>query len=337
MSDPTVLTIILNFRTPEMTLKALAAAVREMAGIAGGIAVVDNGSDDGSSEVIAAAIAREGWGEGGRVRLIRSARNGGFGAGNNLAMRAGLSDGSRPDFFYILNSDAYPQPGAIRVLLDFMAKNRHVGIAGSAITGLDGAPHLTAFRFPTLAGEFEGAARTGLVTRLLRHSVVPLPRPETASQVGWVAGASAMMRLGMLDEIGLFDERFFLYYEETDLCLRAARAGWQTWYVPESGVLHEGSASTGMRLWRRTPGYWFDSRLYYFTKNHGRLYAAGATLARAAGTALWQVRVVLTRRPLCDPPRFLRDLVIHFARNALRRPSLPAVPARPDFLVEESK
>lgn len=337
MTGPSVLTIILNFRTPELTLKALASAVREMDGIRGEIMVVDNASGDDSCAILSAGIERHGWGADGRVRLLQSARNGGFGAGNNFAIGAGLSDGRQPDFFYILNSDAFPQRGAIHHLLAFMADNRAAGIAGSAIHGMDGAPHQTAFRFPTIAGEFEGAARTGLITRALRHAVIPLPCPRETCAVGWVAGASAMLRRRMLDEIGLFDESFFLYYEETDLCLRAARAGWQTWYVLGSEVLHQGSSSTGMKRWTRTPQYWFDSRLYYFIRNHGRLYALGATLARALGAAIWRLRVALTGKPLLDPPHFLRDLLVHLARNIARPASHRHVPVVPKPLLEEPK
>ncbi len=81
----------------------------------------------------------------------------------------------------------------------------------------------------------------------------------------WLAGASLMMRQDVLDRIGLFDEEFFLYFEETELCLRAARAGWPTDYVVESRVAHVGSASTGMKTWDRIPQFWLDSRLRYFT------------------------------------------------------------------------
>ena len=336
MTDPSVLTIILNFRTPELTLKALDAALREMAGIRGEILVVDNGSGDDSCEVLTRGI--EGLANPPvPVRFKASARNGGFGAGNNFGMHAGLSDGTQPDFYYILNSDAFPQKGAIRNLIAHMQTHRHCGIAGSAIRGVDGEPHQTAFRFPTIAGEFEGAIRTGIFTRLLRNSVVPLPLPDSTIRVDWVAGASALLRRRMLDEIGLFDETFFLYFEETDLCLRAARAGWETWYVRNSEVLHEGSSSTGMKLWKRTPRYWFDSRLHYFTKNHGRAYAAGATLARLTGALLWRTRAILSRRSIGDPPHFLRDLVTHFAGNIRRRPDHVAATPMTKPLVEESK
>lgn len=323
--NPTVLVVVLNYRTPELTLKATRAALRAMDGIRGEIVVVDNESGDDSYAVISQAIVTEGWD---RVSLKSAGRNGGFGAGNNVAMQAGLSDGTKPDFVYILNSDAWPDPGAIRALVDVMQADRKVGIAGSAIRGVDDEPHTTAFRFPSIAGEFEGAVRTGLVTRLLKNRVVPMAIPQVQTRVDWVAGASILFRQTMLDQIGLFDETFFLYFEETDLCLRAARAGWHAVYVPQSEVVHIGSVSTGMKAWRRTPSYWFESRQYYFTKNHGALYAFGATVARVAGAALWRLRVALSSKPLGDPPHFLRDLITHGATSLLRARPKPTSVAR---------
>jgi hypothetical protein len=333
---PTVLTVILNYRTPEMSLRSLDAAYRAMEGIAGEIVVVDNGSDDGSCEVISAGIEARGWAEGTRVRFAASGRNGGFGAGNNFGMGLGLSDGSKPDYVYILNSDAFPEPGAINVLLAHLERTPAAGMAGSYIRGEDDVPHVTAFRFPSMASEFEGAVRTGIVSRLLRRSIVPLPMPETPAAVDWVAGASVLMRQEMLDQIGGFDERFFLYFEETDLCGRAEGAGWQVWYLPQSRVVHVGSVSTGMKGWTRTPGYWFDSRLYYFTKNHGRFYALMATLARVMGAAIWRVRVAISSKELGEPPHFLRDLISHGIASVLRRQS-DGGPGAGDPLREEGK
>lgn len=314
----TVLTVVLNWRTPDMTLRAAAAALAAMEGIEGALAIVDNGSGDGSEEKLRAGTA--GWP---RTRVLQSGRNGGFGAGNNHGIRAGLPGGARPDLIYILNSDAFPEPGAIRALADHLARHPRAGLAGSLILGEDGGTHLTTFRFPSPASEFEGAARLGPVSRLLAHRAVPLPTPDRAGPVDWLAGASLMMRRDMLDAVGLFDEGFFLYFEETDLCLRAARAGWETHFVPESRVTHVGSASTGMKTWARVPDYWFDSRLRYFAKNHGRATAAAATAAHVAGGLLHRARRALAGRRAVDPPGFLRRLLSHDAA-ALARPVSPA-------------
>ena len=309
----TVLTVILNWRTPAMTLQSCEAALRAMEGIAGAITIVDNDSGDGSFETISAEVVARGWDKGAvPVRVIQSGRNGGFGAGNNVGIKAGLPGGARPDYAYILNSDAFPAPDAIRALLAHLEAHPKTGFAGSFIHGTDGAPHRTAFRFPSACGELEGAARFGPISRLLKRHIVAQPIPEVTGRVDWLAGASLMMRQDVLDQIGLFDEVFFLYYEETDLCLRAARAGWPTDYVLESRVAHIGSASTGMKTWARIPRFWLDSRRHYFTKNHGHIYAAVATLAHVAGGVLWRLRLLVQRKDRGDPPHFLRDLIVHY-------------------------
>lgn len=314
MTQPRLLCVLLNYRTAPMTLRAAEAALADLETIGGSeLVIVDNASGDGSFEMLRDAARVRGWTEDGRVRVIASAVNGGFGAGNNVGIRARMSDGAEPDFVYILNSDAFPDPGCVGALLRHMETHPKAGIVGSHVRGEDDVTHCTAFRFPSIAGEFEGAARTGIFSKLLSHAIVPMEIPAVATVLDWTAGASMMLRGEMLREIGAFDETFFLYFEETDLCLRAKRAGWETWYIPESRVVHIGSVSTGMKEWDRMPRYWFDSRRHYFVKNHGRVYAALALVARAAGVAVHRLRVALTGRKAEDPPRFLRDLIAHAA------------------------
>lgn len=325
---PTLLTVVLNWRTPEMTLRAAEAALCAMRGMAGALTIVDNASGDGSFEALSAAVKARGWNAGAvPVRVLQSGHNGGFGAGNNLGIRAGLPDGSRPDYIYILNSDAFPGAGAIRALLEHLEAHPEVGFAGSYIHGEDGTPHRTAFRFPSIASELEGAARLGPISRALRHRIVAQPIPEATGCVDWLAGASLMMRQSVLDRIGLFDERFFLYFEETDLCRRAALAGWRTAYVRESEVAHIGSVSTGMKNRARMPAYWFDSRRHYFVKNHGAGYAFAALLAHVLGGLLWRARLLVQRKDRGDPPYFLRDLIRHAMRRAARESMGPVGPA----------
>lgn len=311
-----VLAIVLNYRTPELTLRAVEAALLEMEGMAGAITVVDNDSGDGSYEALTLAVQERGWS---RVRVLQSGHNGGYGAGNNFGIRHGLPDGSAPDFIYILNSDAFPESGAIRVLAEYLRAHPEVGFAGSRLHGDDGAYHQTAFRFPTVFSEFEGAAATGPISRLLLRYIVPLPEPREAQTVDWMAGASIMIRHRTFEETGGFDERFFLYFEETDLCLRARRAGWSCVYLPQSRVMHIGSVSTGMKTWKRMPPFWFDSRLWYFTKNHGVLYAALATVAYVAGASISGLRRALGSKRVSKPEHFLGDLVSHALRCAWHR------------------
>ncbi|MFN4171556.1 MAG: glycosyltransferase, partial [Pseudorhodobacter sp.] len=161
-----VLTVILNWRTAPMTLRATEAARIAMEGLPGAITIVDNDSGDGSFETLVAEVSARGWDRGETpVRVLQSGRNGGFGAGNNVGIRAGLPGGARPDYVHILNSDAFPEPGAIRALYDRLEAHPGTGFAGSFIKGEDGMPHRTAFRFPSVASEFEAAVRFGPVSR----------------------------------------------------------------------------------------------------------------------------------------------------------------------------
>lgn len=328
-----LLTVLLNWRSAEMTLQAAEAALTALQGIEGALVIVDNDSQDGSFEALSDSVRDRGWDKGPQqVRVLQSGRNGGFGAGNNHGIRAGLPDGSRPDYVYILNSDAFPAQGAIRALLDHLVTHPATGFAGSFIHGTDGTPHRTAFRFPSIASEFEGQVRFGPVSRLLRRFVVAQVIPKATTRVDWLAGASMMMRWRVLEEVGLFDETFFLYFEETDLCRRAARAGWPTDYVVESRVAHIGSASTGMKSWDRIPGFWLDSRLHYFVKTHGAAYATAATLSLLAGGMMWRARLMIQRKDRGDPPHYLRDLAAHDVRalaRSLFRGKMPLIQSRP--------
>ncbi|MGJ8587638.1 MAG: glycosyltransferase family 2 protein [Yoonia sp.] len=307
MADPRILTIVLNYKTAQMTLEAADAARVAMQGLPGEIVIVDNDSQDGSFETMAAHVASAGWDN---TRVIQSGHNGGFGAGNNVGIRAGLSDGSRPDYVYILNSDAFPKPDAIRVLYDHLNATPGTGFAGSFIAGEDGVQHTTTFRFPSIWSELEGSIHFGPVSKLLKSYRVPRELTDTAP-VDWLAGASMMIRQDVLDEIGLFDETFFLYFEETDLCRRAQKAGHQGMFLADSVVTHLGSVSTGMKEWQRVPDYWFDSRWYYFAKNHGRAYAICATILHLTGGSLHWLRCKLTGKRSGAAPHFLRTMAAH--------------------------
>jgi GT2 family glycosyltransferase len=194
-----------------------------------------------------------------------------------------------------------------------------VGIAGSYIHGVDGEPHLTAFRFPSLMSEFTESLRLSLVAPLLDRYRVQMPLPQHDTVLDWVAGCSMLIRRTVFDAIGLFDEGFFLYFEETDFCRRSAAAGFATAYVPASRVAHVGSASTGSTNWKRYPSYWFESRRRYFRKQHGEPYFWGATAARLAAGSLWRLRCALRGTPVNEPSHQTRDLFLHSVRAAIER------------------
>jgi len=310
--------IIVNYRTADMTLDAVHALMGALERVPHSeIVVVDNDSQDGSYEKLLRG-ARTLRGSS-RVTVLPAEKNGGFGYGVNVGVRYGLSSASPPDYFYLLNSDAFPDPSAVGELIHVFEREPSVGIAGSYIYGLDGLPHQTAFRFPSSLSELERALRLGLASKILSRWRVALPLPDSDCQVDWVSGASMMIRREVFADVGEFDEAFFLYFEETDFCLRAKKAGWSTHYVRNSAVAHIGSVSTGLKdHTRRMPQYWFDSRHHYFKKNHGHAYLTLSDLLFALGFSLWRVRRKIQRKPDEDTPALLAD----FIRHSLRARSL---------------
>lgn len=308
--------IILNFRTPDMTVDAITSTIAALVNVDfdWAITVVDNDSGDGSEEKLRQTCEAQqknniqGWD---RVEVVQSGNNGGFGAGNNVGIRHVMTQHDDLEYVYILNSDAFPEKEALTELVQFLDNNQGYGVAGSYIFGTDGEPHMTAFRFPTIQGEFEGAIKLGPVSRILKKYIVPMGIPETAIDVDWLAGASMLVRVKTIHQVGLFDETFFLYFEETDLLLRMAKQGWMTRYLLESKVAHVGSASTGMKKWERIPSYWLDSRKHYFIKNHGRAYFYLATIAKVIGLSVWSLRCALTKKENQEPKGFSLDLIKH--------------------------
>jgi GT2 family glycosyltransferase len=302
-----VLAIIVNYRHHEMTIEAVRKLRPELEGLDARVVIVDNGSGDGSFDKMKSAVASNGWSE---VTVIESGKNGGFGYGMNRGFRHGFLDPNPPKYFYLLNPDAYPDPGAIHALADFLDAHPTVGIAGGQTHDPDGTPHTSAFRFPTFVSEFEGGFRLGLVSKLLSDWIVPMPIPNDACRADWVAGENIMIRREVIEATGGFDEEFFLYFEEVDLQYRASKAGWPAWYVPESKVLHVGSAVTGMKdKKRRTPTYWFASRRHFFLKNYGRSHLWAANWAYVVGFSLWRVRRRVQGKPDPDRPQALIDFI----------------------------
>lgn len=304
--------VIVNYRTPALVIDCLRSLADEVKALPGcRVVVVENCSGDDSAERIGAAIAKENWTA--WAELLPAPKNAGFAGGNNAAIVPLLKETPRLDYLLLLNPDTYIRPGAVRELLAFMEQHPQVGIAGSRLEYPDGTPQFSAFRFPGLLSEWEAGVRLGLVSKILGHWLTAPPIRDDAHECDWVAGASMLVRREVFDAVGPMDDGYFLYYEETDFCLRARRAGWTTWYVPASRVVHLVGQSTGVtnekQARKRQPRYWFESRRRYFTKNYNRLYAVAADVVFAVGFALWRVRRKVQRKPDPDPPHLLGDFV----------------------------
>jgi GT2 family glycosyltransferase len=307
-----LLVAIVNYRTAPLVADCLRSLQPEVAKLPGTrVIVVDGGSADGSADQLARCIEEHGYG--GWAELLALPDNRGFAAGNNAAIRRALSSGERPRYVFLLNPDTVVLPDGLSALVDFMHGHPCAGIAGSRCENPDGSPRQTAFRFHSILGELESEAALGVVSRVLSNAKIALPVSPLAHPTDWVSGAAMLVRTEVFERIGLLDEDFFLYYEETDLARRAAVAGFECWYVPASRVIHycgQASGITGERAHRtRVPRYWYASRRHYFEKHHGPAYATAADAAWLAGSITRRCRRALLRKPSLDPPKQLQDFL----------------------------
>jgi N-acetylglucosaminyl-diphospho-decaprenol L-rhamnosyltransferase len=310
-SDVGVVVALVNYCTRDLTLDCLHSLATEVAEFPNlRVVVADNASPDGSGAQIAKAIRDNGWAS--WAKLLQLPKNGGFSYGNNAVVRECLDDPQPPRYIWLLNTDTIVRPGALRALVDYMEQHPEVGMAGSRLEHPDSVRQCSAFRFHTIASEFEASLGLGVVSKLLKRWAVAPPLTDEPSRYDWISGASMLIRTQVFRDIGLMDEGYFLYYEETDFCLRAEKHGWLCWYVPDSRVIHLVGKSTGVtdaagQVKRRAP-YWFESRRRYFLKHHGLAYAVLADIALATGTALSMLLNALRGRPAIHPQKFLQDL-----------------------------
>lgn len=309
-----VAVVIVNYRTAHLVPQAL-KSVRdgynddcEVSAV-----VVDGNSDDGSVQQLQALVAEDrfkGWTE-----LLALPLNGGFGWANNQAIFHLLKKANRPDAIHLLNPDAELERAAGTALVQRLESNRHIGAVGSQLVGSDGAQITSAFRFPTIRGEFARGAATGVISAMLRHTQSPYP-PGMAQQVDWVTGASVLFRTTALEDAGFFDDSLFLYHEEVELMWRLRLRGWSVWHEPRSKVLHDGGAATGVRhvatasSFPRRPQYWYDSRRLMFSRIYGTTGSFLALLAWLGGHSIWLLRQLVRLGGRHVPvERELRDTV----------------------------
>jgi GT2 family glycosyltransferase len=279
--------VLVSFNTRDLLRECISTLQREAGAISYETIVVDNASRDGSADMIAAEFPE--------VRLIRSDINLGFAAANNRAFEV-----ARGRHIVLLNSDAFLRPGALPLSIEHMDANPRVGLAGGRLVGRDGSWQPSARMYPSalnsllsmsgLSAKFPKSRFLGRVDRTWADPLQP-------AQVDWVPGAFSIIRRSMLDEIGHFDERFFLYFEEVDLCRRIKAANYEVWYWPDVVVEHIGgeSAKTVKTLKLASSGSQIElwkmrAELLYFRKHHGPIGAWSSMLLEKSWYRLRAIR-----------------------------------------------
>lgn len=304
MTNPSsIAVVVVNFRTPHYAIDCVRSLVQERTDIPDlEVLLIDNASGDGSADIMRAGLAD--LIEDGFVELMPLEINGGFGWANNQAVLKLMERAVPPGYIMLLNPDCTIERHAVTVLRDEMAAYPHCAIVGSQLFNPDGSWTGSAFRFPTLGREFLRGARVSFLGRLLGISPT-LITSESSCEAEWVTGASCLLRTRALNEVGLFDEGFFLYFEEVELMHRLQKAGWSIRYAPSSRVFHIGGASTGLREGKALtapsfPLYWFESRRRFFTLAYGPFKAWVAGIFWISGAFIGQA-VGLIRPSRADP------------------------------------
>jgi GT2 family glycosyltransferase len=267
---PAISILIVSFNTRDVLRECLESVKLSSRNLAVETIMVDNCSRDGSVAMVREEFP---W-----VRVIESPENLGFGRANNLAFEA-----ARGQYIVLLNSDAFLQSNTLCLSLEKMKADPSVGLASGRLVGRDGELQPSARMFPSPIRQLlviSGLADRYPRSRFFGQADRTWADPMQAAEVDWVPGAYSIIPARILHEHGFFDPRFFLYYEEVDLCLRIQNAGFKIMYWPEICIVHVGGESsrqvtslemskTGAQLvlWR------MRSTLLYYRKHKGSMAA----------------------------------------------------------------
>lgn len=245
MPDSNLTVGIVSFNTREATLACLRSLARvRNEGIAS-VIVVDNNSQDESTSSIAREFPE--------VKLIPNSNNRGFASGANQVVHAATTD-----FVLILNPDTWVTPGAITRMIARANLSPRIATVGAQIATFKGDDQPSVFEMPSLAKEilnFLPELKSLFFFRSFKRSVLKnrLKKSDFGIEVTSVSGAAMLLRRSAVLEAGGFDERFFLYHEELDLCVRLKKLGYVNLFEPEAVILHHDALASGYRL-DRLPG-----------------------------------------------------------------------------------
>ena len=256
--------VIVNYNVRDLLRDCLASVYDSRGDLSFEVCVVDNGSEDGSADMVAEEFPR--------VRIVRT-ENRGYAASNNLGLREfGFGDSrdsrsSQPRYVLLLNPDTVLPPSALADMLAFMEERAQAGVAGPRLVREDGSldracrrsfptPEVALYRMSGLSRLFPRSERFG------RYNLTYLP-PDVTTEVDSVVGAFMLIRGEALNQVGLLDEQFFMYAEDLDLCYRIKQQGWQVWYNAGVTVLHYKGQSSRQRSAFANVKFYETMRLFH--------------------------------------------------------------------------
>lgn len=220
--------VILNYRSRELVKQCVKTILEYGMKSTCEIIVVDNDSHDGIGDMLAERFPG--------VKFIQSESNGGYAHGNNLGIKA-----SSGKYVLVMNPDITVRPGSIDALVDYMEANPKVGVCGPKLVHPSGTLDASCYRFPTRAMPLYRRTPLGKLPagkKAISHYLMDDYDRKEDREVDWLLGAVLMTRREAIDQIGLLDERYFLYLEDTDWCRRFWKAGWKVMFVAGTEMVH---------------------------------------------------------------------------------------------------
>ncbi len=260
----TVSIILVNYNGAQITIDCLHSIRSQLHSVPYEVIVVDNASTDQSADLIQETFPE--------VKLLRQSENRGFGAGNNIGAR-----NASGKYLFFLNTDTILTCDLLPHLIEVMEKDSSIGIVGPRLLNSDGSLQLSTARSISFWGEYQDLKQKLDYRNLEQRSRI-YEQFETMQEVDIVIGAALFMRKKLFESLGGFDETFFMYFEESDLCQRAKLKGWKNIYVPSISLIHLGGYSVNkvadqLRLeYRRSQLYYYQKHRPYYEQVIVRCY-----------------------------------------------------------------
>ena len=304
-----VAVVVVNYRTPELVISCLEKMKHTLAKEYVELVIVDNHSEDESITMISAWAKQQTFSA--RITIIETSFNGGFSYGNNQGIEA-----VNANYYLLLNSDAYVVGNCVEILVSKLNDNKNIGIVSPKLTWPDGIAQQSTFNYHHPLSEIIAQARTGYITRLLNRYDVPLPLSESERKVEWTSFACVMLSRQLIDDIGLLDSGFFMYFEDVDYCYRANQAGWIVKHIPDAEAVHLRGGSSEVKKKtiekQQLPKFYYQARSRLFYKCYGYLGLLIANLCWLVGRGVSLIRLVLGNRRMIGVKKQGRDIWSNF-------------------------
>lgn len=288
---PFVVTIVLNTNRKDDTLECLRSLARQAPGLDNQVMVLDNKSSDGSAEAIRGAFPT--------TEIVAIDKDRGYAGNNNVGIK--LAVARRPDWILILNEDTVLDSACLTRMIDAGESDASIGIVGPLVLHYD-EPDIIQSAGGQLGPHWESVH--------IGANEVNRGRFDRAQDVDWISGCALLVRRSLVEQVGLLDERFYYYWEETEWCVRARKARWRIVHAPDATLWHKGVRRDYVPSANIT---------YYNTRNKLLLMSTHQAPVGVWIVAWWQIARTLLAwtlrprwRPLAEHRQAMRQGIVDF-------------------------